>query len=169
MHPCSCLPPGIALATPFLAWFVIGDLSFGGSGGSGLSHFVGPFDVGPASSYVICGPAAVVAAVALGVLIIRTRQRVADWRSWAVVTALAGAGTVAAFGWRIETAAYVGGPLGAGMVEFFGPGLITALLVLAVWLDGGGGRRSLRRTWELTLAALLAFPALNAVLLHNWT
>jgi len=48
-------------------------------------------------------------------------------------------------------------------LELTGPLLIAALLVVVVWLAGGAGRQSLRRTCLLTLAAVLVAPALYAV------
>ena len=66
----------------FLAWFAIGDVS------TGLSREFGPYQVRPEPGYVVGGVAAMIAAAAIGVLVIRTRQGVADWRSWAVGAAL---------------------------------------------------------------------------------
>ena len=152
---------GVALATPFLAWFAIGDLSFGGPVDP---REFGPYHVGPESGYVLGGVAALLTAAGIGVLVIRTRQGVADWRSWAVVAALVGAGALGAYGWRVLTAGYTGAPLGAGLVLLFDPPLIAGLLVVAVWLAGSGGRQPLRRTWVLTLAAFLVAPALYAFL-----
>jgi hypothetical protein len=153
---------GIAVGTPFLVWLAIGDLSFRGSGGVGLSHGYGPYQVGPESGFVVGGAAAVVAAVAVAVLVMLTRQGVADRRSCAVVAALAGAGSVGAAGWRVLTAEGGGANIGGGMVLLIGPVLIAGLLVLAVRLAGGGGRQSLRRTRLLTVAAALVVPALYA-------
>jgi hypothetical protein len=153
---------GIALSTPFLVWFAIGDVSFRGSGGVGLSHGYGPYQVGPESGKVVGGVAAVVAAVAVAVLVMRTRQGVADRRSWAVVAALAGAGSVGAAGWRILTAGGVGANIGGGMVLVSGPVLIAGLLVVAVKLAGGEGRQRLKGIRLLTVAAALVAPALYA-------
>ncbi|HEX7538554.1 MAG TPA: hypothetical protein VF391_16310 [Dermatophilaceae bacterium] len=150
---------GIALSTPFLVWFAIGDLSSRG----GFWHEFGPYDVGPESGYVVGGVAAVVALAASGVLVIRSRQGVVDWRSWAVVAALAGAGSLAAAGWRVLTAGVRGhSPAGfvAGIVV---PVLVAGLLVAAVWLAGSGGRQPLRRTLSLTVAAVLVAPLLFTV------
>ena len=145
---------GIALATPILAWFAIGDLSFR-PGDPLLSYAAGPYHVGPESGYVIGLPAAVVAAVSTGFLVLRTRQGVADRRAWAIAAVLAGIGVIGAYGWRLYTAGIVGGNIGAGFVLLFVLPSIAALLVLAVKLAGGGGRWSVRRTRLLTLAAVL--------------
>lgn len=152
---------GIALSTPFLVWFGIGDLS--SRGRFPLWHEFGPYDVGPESGYVVGGVTAVVALAASGVLVIRSRQGVVDWRLWAVVAALAGAGSLAAAGWRVLTAG-VRGHSPAGLVMgIVVPVLVAGLLVVAVWLAGGGGRQPLRRTWSLTLAAVLVAPLLFTV------
>jgi hypothetical protein len=155
---------GIAFATPVLVWFSIGDLSFRGSGGLGLFHDFGPYEVGPESGYVVGGMAAVVAAAAVAVLVIWTRRGVADRRSWAVVGVLAGAGALAAAGWRIMTAGVIGANIGGGFVLLIGPVLIAGLLVGAVRIAGVGGRLKLdaERTRLLTLAAVLVVPALYA-------
>lgn len=152
---------GVALATPILAWFAIGDLSFSKTAGY---HLVGPYQVGPESGYVVGGVAAAVAAAAMGVLVLRTRQGIVDRRSWAVVATLAGAGTLGALGWRSVTAGVVGANIGGGFAALVFPLLIAGLLVGAVWLAGGGGRQRLWRTWLLTLAAVLVAPALYTVL-----
>lgn len=149
---------GVALATPFLAWFAIGDVS------TGPAREVGPYHVGPESGYVVGGVAAMIAAAAVGVLVIRMRQGVVEWRSWGVVAALAAAGAMGAYGWRVFTGGYGGAPLGIGLVWLLFPPLIAGLLVVAVWLAGSGGRQPRRRTWVLTLAAVLVAPALYAVL-----
>lgn len=150
---------GIALATPFLVWFAIGDRSFRGTGGVGLSHGYGPYQVGPESGYIVGGTAVVVAAASLAALVIRSRHGAADKRTWAVVAALAMAGAVAAAGWRVMTAGGVGANIGAGFVLLLAPMLIAGLLVWAIWLAGSGG---LRRTWLLTLVAVLLVPAIYA-------
>lgn len=152
---------GIALATPFLAWFAIGDVSTYRL--PTLSHEFGPYHVGPESGYVVGGLASVVWAVAVVVLVIQTRRGVADWRSGVVAATLAMTGALAAYGWRILTAGYTGAPLGAGLVWLFDPLLIAGLLVVAVWI-AGGRRWRLRRIWLLTLAAILVAPALYALL-----
>jgi hypothetical protein len=106
--------------------------------------------------------AAVVALVAVVALLIRTRQGVADWRSWGVVAALAMAGALVAAGWRVLTAGGNGANIGGGLMLLIGPALIAALLMGATWIAWGGGRQRLMRTWLLTLAA--TFVALYAVL-----
>lgn len=146
------------MATPFLAWFAIGEVS------DGPSRELGPYHVGPESGYAVGGVAAMIAAAAIGVLVIRTRQGVVDWRSWGVVAALAAAGALGAYGWRVLTGSYTGAPLGVAFVWLLDPPLIAGLLVVAVWLAGGGGRQRLRRTWVLTLAAVLVAPALYVLL-----
>lgn len=158
-HTSLLLPTaGVALATPFLAWFAIGDVS------TGPAREVGPNHVGPESGYVVGGVAAMFAAAALTVLVIRMRQGVGDWRSWGVVAALAACGAMGAYGWRVFTGGYAGAPIGVGFVWLVDPPLIAGLLVVAVWLAGGGGRQPLKRTWVLTLAAVLVAPALSAFL-----
>lgn len=160
-HPSAWLcTAGIALATPFLVWFAIGDLSFPGTGGLFLDYGYGPYQVGPESGYVVGGAAAVVAAVSIADLVFRTRQGIADRWSWAVVAALVVAGALAAAGWRTMTAGGRGANIGGGLVLLFGPVLLAGLLALAVSLAGGGGRQRLRRTGPLTLAAALVAPAL---------
>jgi hypothetical protein len=149
---------GVALATPFLAWLVIGEVS------TGPAHELGPYHVGPESGFVVGGVAAMIAAAAISVLVIRMRQGVVDWRSWGVVAALAAAGAVGAYGWRVFTGGYSGAPLGVGFVWLLGPPLIAGLLVVAVWLARSTGRQRLRRTWVLTLAAVLVAPTLYVFL-----
>lgn len=149
---------GVALATPFLAWFAIGDVS------TGPARELGPYHVGPESGFLVGGVAAMIAAAAVSVLAIRMRQGVVDWRSWGVVAALAAAGAMGAYGWRVFTGGYTGAPLGVGFVWLLDPPLIAGLLVVAVWLAGSGGRQRRRRTWALTLAAVLVAPALYALL-----
>jgi hypothetical protein len=98
----QCLPTtGIALATPFLAWFAIGAPPV-----LPVYRF-GPYEVGPESGYVVGGMAAIVAIAAVTVLVIRTRQGVVG-RSWAVVVPLVVAGALGAAGWRVATSSYSG-------------------------------------------------------------
>jgi hypothetical protein len=166
---------GIALATPFLVWFAVGDVSFGGPGRLGNFHELGPYTVGPESGYVVGGVAAVVALVAFAVLVLRTREGAVNWWWWAAVVILAGAGSVGAIGWRVATAGVVGANIGGGFALILGPLMIAGLLVLAVWLayvagqesarsgKGSGRRHALRWAWLLTVAALLVAPGLYAV------
>jgi hypothetical protein len=154
----------IALTSPFFVWFAIGDLSFGGRGSPGLSHEVGPYQVGPESGFVVGGVAALVAAAAVGVLVIRTRQGVAALRTWAVTATLVAAGALGAAAWRVLTAGVVGTSIGGGVVLFAAPLLLAGLLVGAVWLSFGGAHGRLRRAWLLTAGAVLVAPALYAVL-----
>jgi hypothetical protein len=142
---------GIALATPFLVWFAIGDLS--SRGGLPVWHEYGPYNMGPESGNVVVGVAIVVALAAVGVLAIRARRGVVDWRSWAVVALLAGVGSLAAAGWRVLTAGVPGLTPARFVMETTVPVLIAGLLVLAVWLASGGGRQPLRRGRSLTMAA----------------
>jgi hypothetical protein len=153
---------GIAVATPFLVWFVIGDVSFRGSGGIGLDYEYGPYQVGPESGYVVGGLAALVAAAAVAALVIYTRQRIANRRSWTIVGALAMAGAVGAGGWRIMTAGVTEANIGGGFVLLIGPVLIAGLLVGAVRIAEGGGRLGAERSQLLTRAAVLVVPALYA-------
>jgi hypothetical protein len=160
---------GIALATPFVVWFAMGDVS------TGDSHLFGPYDV-PSPGWVVGGMATVVALVGIGVLVLRTRQGVVSWWWWAVVVTLAGAGSAGAFGWRAATAGVGGANIGGGFAVLVGPLLISVLLVAACWLAFVAGevsgpvhstpapRHALRRTWLLTLAAVLVAPALYAML-----
>jgi hypothetical protein len=158
-----------------LVWFAIGDVSFGGPGRTGLFHEFGPYHVGPKSGYIVGGVATVVAIVAFGALVVRTRQGVVKWWWWAAVVALASAGSVGAFGWRVETAGVVGANIGGGFAMILGPLVIAGLLVLAVWFvlvvgpevvsDRTSARRRHARRWAslLTVAALLVAPGLYAV------
>ena len=158
-RPSLLLPiAGIALATPFLVWVAIGEVSIGSS------HEYGPYDVGPESGYVVGGVAAINAAVAIAVMVIRTRQGAANWWSWAVVALLVGAEAVGAYGWRVLTGGYNGAPLGIAIVSVVWPPLIAAPLVAAVWFAWGGGHLRLRWTWLLTVVAVLVAPALFAVM-----
>jgi hypothetical protein len=143
-----------------LVWFAIGDLSFSGTGGLFLDYDYGPYHVGPESGYGVAGVAAVVAAVSVAVLVIRTFQGIADWWSWAVVAVLVMAGALGAAGWRTMTAGGRGANIGGGFVLLFGPVLIAGLLVLAVSFAGGGGRHILRWDGPLPLTAALVAPAL---------
>jgi hypothetical protein len=149
---------GIALSTPILMWLAIGDLSSGGA--LQLWHQYGPYDVGTESGYVLGGLAVVVALASMGVLVIRSRQGAVDWRSWTVVGLLAAAGSVAAVGWRVFTAGVHELTPAIFVTETVAPFLVTGLLVAASWLAGSGGRQPLRRTWSLTMAALLLFPVM---------
>jgi hypothetical protein len=153
---------GIVLATPFLVWFAIGEQSFRGSALD--DYLAGPYDVGPESGNIVFVVAAIIAAVSISVLVIRTRQGVAGGRSWAVVTVLVGAGSLGAAGWRAITAGVGGANIGGGAAALVFPPLIAGLLVVGVWLAGGGGRHSRRWTWILTLAAVLVAPGLYAFL-----
>jgi hypothetical protein len=167
---------GIALATPFLVWFAIGDLSFGGRGGVGQFHEFGPYDVGPSSGYLVGGVAALVALVSVGALIVRARRRPVGGWWWAVIVTLAAAGSVGAFGWRICTAGVGGANIGAGFAVLLGPPLIAELLAGAVWMayfaekasapsrTGAERRRALMRASLLTLAAVLVIPAMYVLL-----
>jgi hypothetical protein len=151
---------GIALATPFLVWFAIGDMSFGGPGRTGLSHEYGPYQVGPESGYILGGVAVVIAIASVAALVIRTRQGAYDKGAWTVLAALAMAGAVASAGWRVMTAGVGGANIGGGCVLLVAPMLIAGLLIWAVWVAGGGGRWSLRRTRLLTLTAVLVVPSI---------
>jgi hypothetical protein len=142
---------------------------------TGDSHLFGPYDV-PSPGWVVVGMAAVVALVAIGVLVVRTRQGVANWWWWSVVVTLAGAGSVGAYGWRAATAGAGGANIGGGLAVLVGPLLISGLLVAAGWLAFVAQHVSapvprarerphaLRHAWLLTLAAVLVAPALYAVL-----
>jgi hypothetical protein len=166
---------GIALATPFLVWFAIGDVSFGGPGRVGLFHEFGPYQVGPESGYLVGGLAALVALAALGVLVVDTSRGVVSWWWWAAVVTAAGAGAVGAFGWRVATAGVVGANIGGGFALVVGPVVIAGMLVVAVWFAfvagnedassgrGAGRRHALRWAWVLTVTALLVAPGLYAV------
>jgi hypothetical protein len=143
-----------------MVWSAIGDLSFRGTGGLFLDYDYGPYQLGPESGNVVGGVAVVVAAVSVAVLVMRTRQGVADRWSWAVVAVLVMAGALGAAGWRTMTAGVSGANIGGGLVLLFGPVLIAGLLVLAVSFAGGGGRHILRWDDPLTLAAALVAPAL---------
>jgi len=149
---------GIAFATPFLVWFAIGDYS------GGASHEFGRYQVGPESGYVVGGVAAIVAAAAVAVLIIRTRRGVVHGRLWTVVATLAAAGALGAAGWRVGTSGYSGADIGGPVVLLFDPVLIAGLLVGTVWIATPGEHRRLRRTWLLTGVAVLVAPALYAVM-----
>jgi hypothetical protein len=100
---------GIALATPFLVWFAIGESP------TYASYRFGPYEVGPESGYVVGGMAAIVAVAAVAVLVIRTLRGVVG-RSWAVVVPLAMAGALGAAGWRLCTASYSGADIGGPVV-----------------------------------------------------
>jgi hypothetical protein len=149
---------GITLATPFLVWFAIGEPP------TYASYTFGPYHVGPESGYVVGGAAALIAALSLGVLVIRAQQGVVERRSWAIVATLALAGALGAAGWRVGTSSYSGADIGGPVVLFFDPLLIAGLLVVAVWLAGGQGRWRLRRTLLLTVAAVLVAPAMYATM-----
>lgn len=151
---------GIALATPILVWFAIGDVSFRGTRGLFLDYTYGPYQVGPESGFFVGGVAVVVAVAAVGLLFVRTRRGLADWRSWVVVAALSVGGALGAGGWRVLTAGGRGANIGGGLVLLFGPWLICGLLVWAVWFAGDGRPETLRRTLPLTVAAVLVAPAL---------
>lgn len=153
---------GVALSTPFLAWFVVGDLSLNRS--AFLSHEYGPYDVGPQWSGYVVGMGTALALAAIGMLVIQTWQRVADLRTCAVAVLLAMAGAVGAYGWRVLTAGFTGDGLGGGIVWLTVPSLIAGLLIGAVWVADTGDRQKLRRTRLFTLAAVLVAPALYGVL-----
>lgn len=121
---------------------------------------------------MVGGVAAVIALVAFGVLVVRTREGVVNGWSWAVVVTLAGAGSVGAVGWRVATAGVGGANIGGGFALILGPLMIAGLLVLGVWLafvagresassgSGEGRRHALRWAWLLTVAGLLVAPGL---------
>jgi hypothetical protein len=159
--PQSWPTAGIALATPFLVWFAIGEYH------GGPSYEFGPYEVGPNSASVtaaIVGAAALVVALSIGALILRARHGAVAGRSWGIVASLAAAGALGAAGWRVGTSSYSGADIGGPVVLFLDPLLIAGLLVVAVWLAGGGGRWRLRRTWLLTVAAVLMVPAMYATM-----
>jgi hypothetical protein len=135
-------------------------VSFRGTGVLGLDYGYGPYQVGPASGYLVGGTAAVVAAAALVALVIRTRTGAVNWRSWAAVASLAAAGAVGAGGWRIVTSGGVGANIGGGLVLLFGPAMIALLLMVTALLSGDGAPQTKRRTRLLIVAAVLVAPAL---------
>lgn len=149
---------GIALATPFLVWFAIGESP------TYASYTFGPYEVGPESGFLVGGTAALVAALSLVVLIVRALQGFLQGRSWGIVATLAVAGALGAAGWRVGTSSYSGADIGGPVVLFFVPLLIAGLLVVSVRLAGGGGRWTVRRTLLLTVAAVLVAPAMYAVM-----
>jgi len=148
---------GIALATPFLVWFGIGDSPLF------AEYRFGPYEVGPESGFLVGGTAAIVAAVSVAVLVSRTRRGVGGG-SWAVAWLLVVAGTLGASGWRIGTSSYSGADIGGPVVLLIAPLLIAWNLVGAVWIAWIIGRWRLRWTWLATAFAVLVAPMLYAVM-----
>lgn len=150
---------GIALATPFLVWFAIGPIRPWGP-----SYEFGPYQVGPDSGPLVVGPAAVIALLSVGVLIVLTRHGAFDFQSWTAVVVVAIAGALGAAGWRVGTSGYSGADIGGPVVLLLDPLLIAGLLVGAVWISGAGGRRTRRQIWLLTVGAALVAPGLFGVM-----
>ena len=149
---------GIALATPFLVWFAIGEPP------TYAIYRFGPYDIGQQAGHIASIVAAIAAAASVAVLVIRTRRGVTDLRSWAVAVFLASAGALGAAGWRGVTSSYSGADIGGPVVVLLVPLLIAGLLVGAAWIADAGGRVRRRRTWSLTLAAAMVAPVLYAVM-----
>jgi hypothetical protein len=164
--PAAC----VAVATSFLVWFAVGDQSTG----IGDYYFLGPYDVGPESGFIVGGVAAVVALASVALLVVRAHHSAVGGWSWALVAVLVATGSLGAYGWRAATAGAGGAPIGAGLVALTFPVVIALLLGLAAWLafiaekvgapalSSGERRHALRRTWLLTVAAMLVAPAMYA-------
>lgn len=148
----------IALATPFLVWFAIGEPP------TYAIYRFGPYDIGQQAGHIAGIVAAIVGAASVTVLVIRTRRGVTDLQSWVVTVVLAIAGALGAAGWRGLTSSYSGADIGGPVVVLLVPLLIAGLLVGAAWIADAGGRVARRRTWLLTMAAVMVAPVLYAVI-----
>jgi hypothetical protein len=124
------------LAVPVATWWLVGDLSSPG----GDDYAVRPLDVSPAVERGIG-----VAAVAIVVSALVVAVSAGGWtrvRRWArPVLALAAAGVIVGWGWRVVTAGVIGANIGAGLVVLFG-GPVVAVLVVGAAVDGGRLRRT---------------------------
>lgn len=149
---------GIAFATPVLVWFSIGPQRRWGP-----NWLYGPYNVGPESGFVIAGPAALIAALSLVVLVMRTRRGVVG-RSWAVSAPLVAAGAVGAATWRLATSGYSGADIFGWLVLLLAPIFIVGLLIGAILIAGAFERWTRRRIWFLSGAAVLVAPAIFAVM-----
>lgn len=154
---------GLALATPILTWWALGDLSSSGAGES-ADHLYGPYHVDPHAELVIgfiAIAAAVLSVVALGLRVI---HKASLRRTWTVLILLCSAGAFAAFVWRSVTAGVDGANIGGGLWLFVAPGVLPALLgVAAANATEDMTSHALRRV--LVTAAVLSAPVLFAVLL----
>ena len=153
---------GLALATPILTWWALGDLSSSGAGES-ADHLYGPYHVDPHAELVIGFIAIAAAPVGGGAWTSGDPQGVLR-RTWTVLILLCSAGAFAAFVWRSVTAGVDGANIGGGLWLFVARGVLPALLgVAAANATEDMTSHALRRV--LVTAAVLSAPVLFAVLL----
>lgn len=144
---------GLALATPPLTWWSVGDLS------SGDHHDFGPYHLSLGFEYTV-GVLALVVALSAGVALIGgTTRGSVDRAGWFVATALVLAGVVGGASWRAATAGSTGANIGGDGLALVAPFVIAALLAVAA---GIAARRADRSAWLSVCAAVLIAPTLLA-------
>ncbi|MFC4066516.1 hypothetical protein [Actinoplanes subglobosus] len=127
----------LTLSVPVAIAWLVGDLTDPVSlelaaQGVELDYGIDPVSFGPAADRVIGAGACVAVVVAFAVLLWASfagRMRAA-W--WTVLVALAAAGVILGYGWRVWTAGGIGANIGAGIVTFFGGPLVIGMMVAAL-------------------------------------
>lgn len=117
----------VTLATPFVAWWTIGDLSEEVDRRH-ADYFLRPPQLGERVELGVGLGASVVAGASLVVLAMATRRRSIERRWWAVLVPLLVVGAFCGLAYRVMTAAVIGANIGAGMVVLFGPVLVVPAL-----------------------------------------
>jgi hypothetical protein len=145
---------GIAASMPVLVWWAIGDLS---SRHDAAGYFlVGPYDVGATWGRVALWIAAVVLPVAVIDLVRRQRRGDFGWAGWVMIAWIVAADALGAAGWRTITAGVDGANIGGDGAILLGPPVITAFVMVAIWLPDNRQPAPIRRrgVWTTTAAAL---------------
>lgn len=146
----AAIVPVMAVATPVVTWWGVGDLSVRGFG-TDLDHAVRPPHWSAAAQTAAGVTALVLLVAGLAVLGVGARRR---WflGQWCLVVALLmAAGALTGWSGRVVTAGVIGANIGVGIAVFFcAPivlGLILTALVLAIVLAVREWPRAPRAEW----------------------
>jgi len=121
----------VALAAPFAAWWLIGDMSFRGRAADQLDYIARAPDIPSWTTTAIGAVALTSGAASVAALFLLTRRGLVD-RAWIPVAAMfMGAGVALAGVGRLVTAGSVGANIGGGMAIMFGLPCVVLLMSYA--------------------------------------
>lgn len=144
----------LAMATPILAWWAIGDLST--KEGIGAFHTLGPYHFDPHLELIIGGTAAAIAIIALAVVAFRAASGGMNKRLWAIIICVCGSGLIGAVAWRFQTAGVDGENIGGDLAALVAPCLIAGLFVTAAVISHVGRQHRLAKVGIVVAAGLTA-------------